>query len=214
MKRLRMPIEPTIMIITCLVVSSLLFAQEYSISAARLAELGFEAESPEYKALSDEQKIGVLAQMAAKAGGFDKSTLLLMSAIAERGNAEAQYTMGTIYRSPSWRKSESGIKQNPTAAHEWFLKAARQGHRFAAVQAADDFFFGNGATKDLDQALRWYEVAAKANDPYAQRMAGSLYIKRGQLLFDNQDINKGVEWLKKAADNGDEVAKSLLRGNK
>jgi TPR repeat protein len=181
-----------------------------SISAGELAEAALETESPEYKAMNDQQRIAVISRWAAEEGGFDKELLLLVLPIAERNNAEAQYVMGMIYRSPSWRKPESGIEQNPTRAHEWFLKAAKQGHSFAAVQAADDFFWGDGAAKDLDEALRWYEVAAKANDPYAQRMTGHLYLKRSLTSGNEQDVIKGIEWLQKAADNGDEEAKRLL----
>jgi len=46
---------------------------------------------------------------------------------------------------------------------------------------------------DLDEALRWFEVAAKANHPYAQRMAGSLYLNRAPESGSEQDVRRGVE---------------------
>ena len=179
-----------------------------------LAEAAMEAESPQYKALSDQKRVGVIAQWAAKRGGYEKSDLLLLRPIANRGNAEAQYVLGMIYRFPSWRTAESGIEQDPAMAHAWFLKAAEQGHSLAAVQVAEDFFRGDGAAKDLDEALRWFEVAANTNHAYAQRMAGSLYLNRALKSGSKQDVSKGMEWLKKAADNGDEEAKRFMSGRK
>ena len=61
-----------------------------SISAGELAEAALEAESPEYKAMSDQQRISAIGQLAGEEGGFDKDLLLLVIPIAERGNAEAQ----------------------------------------------------------------------------------------------------------------------------
>jgi TPR repeat protein len=185
-------------------------SREFSISGPELAERAAETESPEYRALSDQERVGVIGQMAEKQGGFDKQHLMLLTPVAERGNAEAQYVMAMVLCYPEWRKQGSGISQDKTAAHAWFLKAAKQGHSYAAAEAAKDFFYGDGTTQDHDQALRWYEAAAQANHPHAQCMASKLYMQRFVKSGNTQELSKSINWLQKAVDNGDEEAKGMF----
>jgi TPR repeat protein len=61
-----------------------------------------------------------------------------------------------------------------------------------------------GTSKDLAEALRWYEKAAVAGDP--DGMTGL-----GRLLVDRKDYSEGRRWLEKAAAAGSADAQAELK---
>jgi hypothetical protein len=159
--------------------------------------------------LSDNETIYVIMRFREERGAFWKGDVEELTSIANRGNAEAQYLLGMIFCYADWRGEASDIEQNNTLAHTWFLKAAKQGYDQAALEVAKDFFHGEGTTKDPNEALYWYEVAAEADLPRAQYMAGVLYVSRSFNSGNVQEFRKGIKWLEKAADNGYEEAEAL-----
>jgi TPR repeat protein len=173
-------------------------------------ETVFENNNPEYKALSDRQRVVVLSRRAAQQDGYDRDLLTLVTFIARRGDAEAQYVVGMVHKFPFWRKPDSGIEQDTSKAHSWFLKAAGQGHPYAAVEAAEDLLRGDGVAPDRVEALRWYEAAAEADHAHAQYMAGYLYLERSLETNNQEDADRGMEWIQRAAENGDEEAVDLM----
>jgi hypothetical protein len=170
----------------------------------------FENDNPQYKALSDRERVGVLSHWAAEQDGYDRDLLTLVTFIALRGDAEAQYVVGMVHKFPFWRKPGSEIEQDTAEAHSWFLKAAEQGNPYAAAQAADDLLYGDGVAQDQEEALRWYEAAAEADHAYAQYMTGYLYLERSLDTNSQEDADRGMDWIQKAAENGDEDAIELL----
>jgi hypothetical protein len=170
----------------------------------------FENDNPKYKALSDRQRVAVLSRWAADQDGYDRDLLTLVTFIALRGDAEAQYVVGMVHKFPFWRKPDSEIEQDTAGAHAWFLKAAEQGHPYAAAEAADDLLRGDGVAPDRAEALRWYEAAAEADHAHAQYMTGYLYLERSLETNSQEEADRGMEWIQRAAENGDEEAMDLM----
>ncbi|MFP4177745.1 MAG: tetratricopeptide repeat protein [Acholeplasmataceae bacterium] len=103
---------------------------------------------------------------------------------AEQGHPYAEYALATIYHErQDWTKAvryyERAAKQNydraafalamhyrehepkkPDKAYAWFLSAAKQGHREAEYYAGLYNQLGRGTTKNIRQAVFWYERAA------------------------------------------------------
>jgi uncharacterized protein len=103
---------------------------------------------------------------------------------AKQGHPYAEYALGTIYlEKKMWPKAihyyERAAKQNydlaafslamvyrerepkkPEKAYEWFLVAAKQGHREAEYYTGLYNQLGRGTTKNMQQAVFWYERAA------------------------------------------------------
>ena len=78
--------------------------------------------------------------------------------LAERGDAEAQFMLGTLYR------NGDGVLQNDTQAVEWFQRAAEQGYVRALSALGSAYWAGRGVRQDYSQAYFWYELALAKGD--------------------------------------------------
>lgn len=67
-----------------------------------------------------------------------------------------------------------GASQDKAQAYQLFMKGAQGGHVRAMVNVATMLEYGDGITKDLTQALHWYEQAAQAGDSKAAEKAARL----------------------------------------
>ncbi len=77
---------------------------------------------------------------------------------AQKGSAEAQYYVGTLYE-----KGAGGQPEYPQAA-EWYRKAAEQGEKRAAVSLGRLYEQGLGVPKDQEQAFTWFAKASGLDD--------------------------------------------------
>lgn len=75
-------------------------------------------------------------------------------ALAEQGDAEAQYQVGFRYY-----LGDSGA-QDFNAAERWYTLAAEQGHTEAQYKLARMKAEGRGIDQNAEQALHWYGLAA------------------------------------------------------
>jgi len=96
---------------------------------------------------------------------YDKA-FRLFSENAEKGHALSQYMVGIMLG------DGQGTQENDKAAHEWFMRAARQNLVDAYYALGDMYKKGEGVAKDTTQAVFWYDLAAKgghklANDQLA-----------------------------------------------
>jgi TPR repeat protein len=173
-------------------------------------ERRFENENPRYKAMSDAERIAVVARWAIDGGGFDGELLALATAVALRGDATAQYVVGVVYKYPEWRRPGSRIEPDSAQAHSWLLKAALAGNPHTAAEVGDNLFQGYGVAPNEEEALRWFETAAEAGHVRAQYLAGRIHLQRYYETFDPEDEEIGREWMELAAENGDEDAIRLL----
>lgn len=153
---------------------------------------------------------------------------------AEQGLAQAQVNLGILYR------DGYGVPTDSTEAMRWFQLAAKQGHPTAMVEIGRLYRSGRGVARDLPEAIRWFQLAVKEKDsPLARLNLGLLYQDEGQIqnalpyfqqaaeqgLADamiqlyfcyrqgngvTADHPKAVEWLTKAAEDGNAYAECLL----
>ena len=92
---------------------------------------------------------------------FSQITLKELLAVAEAGDAEAQYKLGVIY------ENGEGVEDNCMAAARWYKLSAEQGYAKAQFNLALLYKSGLGVTQNLQTAKHWMQQAANANMPEA-----------------------------------------------
>ncbi|MDO8263978.1 MAG: tetratricopeptide repeat protein [Gallionella sp.] len=85
-------------------------------------------------------------------GDYEKAAKLY-SPLAKDGNAEAQYTLGMMYR------AGRGVPHDYKEARKWYLLAAEQGHPLAQFYLGWMYAGGKGVPKDYIQAHMWINIA-------------------------------------------------------
>ena len=84
-----------------------------------------------------------------------------------------------------------------------YKRTAESGNVKAQKDLGDIYYFGMGVDVDLDEARKWLTKAAEQGDVKSQSLLASLYMRE-------QNYSKGVEWMRKAADNGDDISLFVL----
>ena len=74
-------------------------------------------------------------------------------ALAEQGNANSQYTLGSMYL------QGIGVPKDNNKAFEWFHRAAEQDHVISQHNVAFAYAEGIGVEKDFRQSVSWYRKA-------------------------------------------------------
>ena len=166
----------------------------------------------QYKlALDYENGTGVRADFSEAAKWYRKA--------AEQGHVEAQYKLALAY------ENGYGITQDLSEAVKWYHKAAEQGYVEASrhLQSAEVLLAaqngnaeaqynlalayenGNGMTKDLSEAVKWYRKAAEQGHAGAQKK-----LKTAELLLNAQNGNAEAQYkLAQAYEKGSGVTKDL-----
>ena len=122
---------------------------------------------------------------------------------AEQNHAKAQESLGSIYA------NGVGVKQDFPTARNWFMKAARNGLGSAQYLMATMFRFGLFESEvEMDQAIDWYQRAAKQNVAAAQLALGKLAM-RGKHV--KQDDSAALQWLMLAHANGSQGADAYIQ---
>ena len=111
------------------------------------------------------------ADAAYKKGDY-KSAARDLRALAEKGEAKAQYRLGVLY------DQGKGVKQDRAKAAQWYTRAADQGYIPAQYNLAILYYNGEGVEQDLVLAYAWLQVsiargyhqAATARDAVAAQM--------------------------------------------
>lgn len=105
----------------------------------------------------------------------------------------------------SYQKRENVVHTVPHhEAHQGFLHAGKQGYSRAAFELGNRYL----VAKDTTKALCWYQRAAKAGHANAQYNVGLMWLKGAGVP---RDVLKGLTWMTKAADRGDDKAQALLQ---
>ena len=123
---------------------------------------------------------------------------------AEAGNVEAQFALGNFYASGT---DENGNPHEVSIekAEYWYTKASEQGH--AGATALLSGIFAYKAYEHLKTALKLVEQAAELGYTDAQEKLGYLYESglgiTGEELILEPNLEKALEWLKKAAERPD-----------
>ena len=89
--------------------------------------------------------------------------------IADQGDVDAQFTLGTIYSFSQimYAKGE-GVLKDDAEAVRWYRLAAEQGYANAQFNLGVKYNFGEGVPKDDAEAVKWYRLAAGQGHAEAQ----------------------------------------------
>lgn len=100
-------------------------------------------------------------------------------ALAEQGNAIAQFNLGIMY------KKGRGVPKDYTKAVEWFRKAADQGDAIAQYQLGKMYLSGHGVPQNYVEAFKWIQGSAELGYAKAQYHTGIMY-NSGQGVAENK----------------------------
>lgn len=157
--------------------------------------------------------------LAARAGeledgiaAFEKhdfnTAVRLIEPLAEQGNIEAEYFMGTFYM------YGHGVAMDPPQAAVWFKRAyghwetqARAGDPAAMVEVAGMLTTGLGVTRDDKAAVEWLRKAGDKGYADAWAELGELYVEGAGVP---KDVAEGERLLKKASAAGSVRADEML----
>jgi TPR repeat protein len=90
-----------------------------------------------------------------------------MALSAERGNLQAQYDLGLLYK--------TGKAKNLKYAFRWMHKSALKGYTPAQYEFALMFHYGIGVRKNSELARLWFRRAAKRGDSRAKSILYRFY---------------------------------------
>ena len=93
----------------------------------------------------------------------------LLKLLAEQGNAQARYALGSMYY-----KGE-GVPQDFAEAMKWLRQAADQGNAPAQGALGSMYYRGEGVPQDYAEAMKWYREAAEQGNAFAQNFLGYMY---------------------------------------
>ncbi|MBQ3450201.1 MAG: sel1 repeat family protein [Synergistaceae bacterium] len=152
---------------------------------------------------------------------------------SENGDGRADFELGQKYH------HGDGVKQDYKEAFKYYMRSAEQGYDGAMCNIGLMYSRGYGVPQSYKEAAKWYGMAAEIDYPEALHNLGVLYCEgRGvprdmdkavelwyrasEKGFDLSQLNLGimylsegntdeaVKWLKKASENGNEEAMSIL----
>ncbi|MGE0810728.1 MAG: tetratricopeptide repeat protein [Immundisolibacter sp.] len=133
----------------------------------------------------------------------------LIEPLADQGNVEAEYFMGTFYM------YGHGVPMDPPQATTWFKRAyghwetqARAGNAQAMVEIATMLTSGLGVTRDDKAAADWLRKAGELGNAEAWAELGGLYVEGAGVP---RDMAEGERLLKKAAAAGSARATEMLQ---
>ena len=138
--------------------------------------------------------IGVAAFMcllSMPANANEAGTFNAMVALANKGDAEAQYHVGMMYN--------NGIGTQPDIrqAFEWFQKSTASNDPLGAYKLGC-YYDGQGegvVANDTNEALKYKLIAAEAGYALAQHDVALLYVKQ-------ENFEEAMKWWKLAGDQG------------
>lgn len=91
---------------------------------------------------------------SAYAAGDYATALRLYRMMADQGNGNAQFSLGTIY------EKGRGVAQDDAEAVRWYRLAAEQGHPQAQLHLGAAYDSGRGVAQDVVLAHMWFNLAA------------------------------------------------------
>lgn len=123
--------------------------------------------------------------------GYGRKPFELYEKAANKDYAPAQYELGC-------RCSKNNYQ---IGAFEWFKKAADLGHTQAQFETAKCYHNAKGVKLNLEEAEKYYLLAANNNDTNSQISLAELY-EKGHGISIKKDKTKSLFWYEKAAGQG------------
>lgn len=103
----------------------------------------------------DKNQTGITQGFNKSEAGTNTWVTNIIQRFAKEGDADAQYTLGTLYR------SGTGVPKNEGKAFKWYQKAAEQGMADAQYNLGLMYASGDGVTEDNSIAVDWIFRAAQ-----------------------------------------------------
>ena len=121
----------------------------------------------------------------------EADTFNAMVALADKGDAEAQYHVGMMHN------NGIGTQQDPKQAFEWFQKSTASNDPLGAYKLGCYYAgqFAGVVPTDSNEALKYKLIAAKAGYALAQHDVALLYDQQG-------NPEEALKWWKMAGDQG------------
>ena len=104
--------------------------------------------------------------------------------------------------------SGTGCSKNIEEGIKYLRNATTTGHNKAAIKLGDMYYYGESIPKDVGKAYAFYLMAAENGDAYGMYSVAFM-ILNGENYWVDKSVGK--QWLKKAADLGNESAINLLK---
>lgn len=137
----------------------------------------------------------------AKAISIAESVIADIESMANEGNTEAMFLMGTAF-------AEGLAKPvDPEAAVVWYRKAAQNGNTLAIHNMGNVYASGTGVPQSDVQAVKWWREAAEKGDAIPQLRLATMY---EQGVGIEQDIDQAVKWYSQSASRGNQAATAAL----
>ena len=140
------------------------------------------------------------ASLAQAVPGLDEQRTL-----AERGDADAQFTLGAMYS-----RGQGGVVQDAATATHWFRLAADQGHEQAQLTLGVHYLTGDGGPQNPTEAVRLFRLAGEQGNVFAQNNLGVVYQGVPEPFRTDKDVPvdhaESVRWFRRAADQGHAVS--------
>lgn len=127
---------------------------------------------------------------------INSSDLADIKALAEQGDANAQYELGYVLSCSAVTEEDCDLMMS------WYQKAAMQGHPRGLWKVG-----GRYEMDDHEQAIIWYRKSAEAGYSAAMWWLGVKY-ERGEGI--EPDNEQALYWYKKAAEQGEACACKTL----
>jgi localization factor PodJL len=124
-----------------------------------------------------------------------------LSQAADKGQAVAQYRLGTMY------ERGQGVAADSAKAIHWYEMAAGQGNRKAMHNLAVAYASGPAAKRNMPESARWFAKAAGLGLSDSQFNLAVLY-ERGEGV--PQSLADAYKWYAIAAATGDAEAKTRM----
>ena len=137
---------------------------------------------------------------------FSVSTFNEEKSLAEKGNADAQFRLGWMYRF-----GYDALKDYKEAA-KWYREAAEQGHTKAKRFLGLLYDNTDSGLTNYKEAVKWFREAAEEGDAASQRFLGMSYANGEGVP---RDLSKTKYWIKRAYENPDASSstKGLAKSN-
>ena len=147
------------------------------------------------------------AYAAFKMGQHDKARRI-WEKLAEKGNATALLNLANMFQ------QAQGVEEDQKKALTYVRKGAEIGDPRAQHELGMAYERGTILKRDLQQAARWFEMAAKQDEVEAQFALGVLNATafgKGQKSVTVEQRKLAIAWLSKASAQGHEEAQTYLR---
>jgi len=121
------------------------------------------------------------------------TALTMWRPLAERGDAEAQFAVGTLYY------GGIGVPVDRVESSYWFLRAAEQGYLPAQYNLGNAYKRGEGVRQNDKQAVMWWRKAAEQGFAAAQFNLAQAYLDGAGVARNEAEARR---LFRQSADNG------------